>query len=174
MNLVKKHLGGFASFLLFTILTCLAFAVVALAADPSPDADFVTKLFAYIQGFGGYAGLARVSGIIVLLIASMKVSFMQPLWAKLGGLQIWLAPILGFVGGLLASLASGSFSWAAVSAYALAGGGAVFLHEILDLVKVIPGLGPIWVSIISMVESIPWIGSGGSAPVAAQSVMSKK
>lgn len=150
-------------------------AVSAAPAVPAPtaldDMSFLQKVMGFIQGFGGLSAMAKISGIILLIIATMKTTFLAPIWAKLGNLggsgisvQAWIAPILGLVAGIL-SLGS-SLSWQAALAYIGSGAGAIILHQLLDDVKSWPGLGAAYVAAINFVENSV-IGSGGQPPAAA-------
>ncbi len=139
----------FMSLYSFAAFTQTAVPPVVLA--PS---DFFAQVLAAIQGFGGLSTMLKISTVIMLIIASMKVSFLNTnVWSKLGSAQVWVAPVLGLIGGAL-SLGTGAtpVSAASIFAYVTAGAGAVFLHEILDSVKAIPGIGAIYVTIINLVE----------------------
>jgi hypothetical protein len=139
--------------------------------------DVTTFITQFIGVFhSGLSSWALYAAIITLVIASMKVSFLDDLiWNRLGNFQIWFAPFLGLVGGLIVMKANGvPLTLGAVLAYVSAGAGAVFLHELLDLVKLIPGLGPVYVSIITVIESA--LGGnpvGVNTPVAALAVAKK-
>lgn len=141
----------------------------AFAQDVLSPGDFVNQVASFVQGIGGMSTMLIVSGVIMLIIASMKVSILnQWIWSKLGSVQIWVAPSLGLIAGVL-SLGSG-ITLPAAFAYVTAGAGAVYLHEILDQVKNIPGIGAIYVSIITTVEG--WLG--GPAASAPQLKKAKK
>lgn len=134
--------------------------VAPVAATVEPSA-FFAQVLQVIQSLGGLSMLLKVSALITLIVASMKVSFLNNLvWKKLGEAQVWVAPVLGLVAGLLHLLGGSAFSWAMVFAYLSAGGGAVFLHEILDSIKAIPGLGAVYIKLINLVES----ALGGQKP----------
>lgn len=139
-------------FLLFTVLfSFLAFAQAVPA--PNPDASFWASVLGYVQQFGGLEWMAKVSGLCLLIVALVKTSFVQPLWAKLPEVvKTLLAPLIALIGGIL-SLGSG-LTFAAAVAYIGSGAGAIILHEILDGVKKIPGIGAIYLTIIGIVESI--------------------
>lgn len=150
-------------FLTFAVLFFASFAVLAQDVPPVvlPPGDFLTQVVDFIKGFGGLPSLAKISGVLVILVASMKVTFLNDLvWSKLGKYQLWVAPILGLLVGLFSQ--GTSLTLASAFAFISAGAGAVALHEVLDLVKVIPGLGSLWVSVIEAIESV----LGGPAPTA--------
>lgn len=126
-------------------------------------ADFFTQVLDFVAGWGGFSTLFKISGIITLIISTMKISALSPLWDKLGPFKVWVAPVLGLAAGILGLGSGGAeISAALVFAYVTAGGGAVILHELLDSVKSIPGIGPIWISIISVLQGF----LGGKKPVA--------
>lgn len=145
---------------LMSALIGVTISVCAYAqAAANPDSDFFSGVLAFIRDQGGMPWMAKVGAVVLLILASMKVSFLKPLWDKLGAGKVLGAPILGLIGGLV-SMGS-AFTWQGALAYITAGAGAVFFHEILDFVKAIPGLGSIYVAIIGIIENIPVVGSGG-------------
>jgi len=154
---------------LILMLTVLLGGVVSLAqvAPVDPAADFLSQVSAAVQAFGGMSTLLKIASIVGLVIASLKVSALNDMiWSKLGALQAWLAPVLGLVYGLVSMAAKGQpLTVAAVFAYLTAGAGAVVLHELLDTVKAIPGIGTVYVALINMIESA--LGGGSTPPPAA-------
>lgn len=147
-----KKFKMFAFALVAVLLSLCAYA----QATDTPTLDFLTQFLNTVKGFGGLTWAAKVSSIIMLLVASMKVSVLNDLiWKKFGEKQVWVAPLLGLVGGLLVlGFDPGSkLTLAGVLAYVTAGAGAVYLHEILDLVKAIPGLGSAYVALITLIEN---------------------
>jgi hypothetical protein len=152
-------------FWLVGLVTLIPIFVLAQVAAPTSVslADWVGLLITTLKDFimSGVTWQVKVAAVIALLISSMKVSFLQGLWAKLGDFQIWLAPILGLVAGIISVLSGGT--WTDVLGYVAAGGGAVFIHELLDIVKIIPGLGPMWTGLIDIIEKIPVVGANGTA-----------
>lgn len=137
-------------------------AAAAAGGTPLPPVDFMAQVMTAIQGMGGVSTMVKISVIVTLVIASMKVTVLNKLvWAKLGEAQVWVAPVLGLVAGILGLGASGApLTLALVFAYVSAGGGAVFLHELLDSLKAVPGLGDVYVTAIGIIEK----ALGGSQP----------
>jgi hypothetical protein len=113
-----------------------------------------TDVMAAFQGFGGLAWSMKIAVIVMIVIGLMKISSLSGLWAKLGSAQAWLAPGLGLLLGVLTLGASGTLSWSGIFAYMGSGAGAIALHELLDAVKAIPGLGTAYVSIINFIEGV--------------------
>jgi hypothetical protein len=155
MDRLHSVLNRFGMLMLFVLTVFVGGYALADSPVVAPQ-DFFAQALDTIQHFGGLPWMGKVSAAILLLVASMKVSFLnQLLWSKLGSLQAWLAPLLGLLAGIL-GLGSGgaAVTGASIFAYVVAGGGAVILHELLDSVKAIPGIGQIYVSIIGVIESL--------------------
>ena len=130
------------------------------AAAPVSIMDWLSQAFTVVQDFlsSSMTWQVKAAAVIALVISSMNVTVLnQWIWQKLGNFQIWLAPVLGLVAGIINALNGGS--WSDVWQWVAAGGGAVFVHELLDLIKLIPGLGSIYVNLINMIENIPLIGN---------------
>jgi hypothetical protein len=144
----------FKVFCVYMLVMVAGYAMAADTAVISPQ-DFLTMVLETIKGFGGVSWVVKVASVITLIVSSMKVSFLNELiWSKLGALQTWVAPLLGLVGGILALSVSGQLSLAGILAWLSAGTGAIALHELLDSVKSIPGLGAMYVGIIDMIEKL--------------------
>jgi len=146
-----------AASLIFAGVFFIGFYAVADASVIAPT-DFFARVLDVGGQLGGMSQLGKVSAIILLIVASMKVTFLNELiWQKLGEAKVWVAPALGLIGGIL-GLGAGDvpLDAARVFAYITAGVGAVALHELLDSVKAIPGIGSVYVNLISIVQS--WLG----------------
>jgi len=128
------------------------------AADVPPPvgditlADFLSQVVEVALRIGGLSTMMKVSVVILLLVSALKVGPLKALWTSLGFGQVWLAPLLALVAGLLGLGTAGApFSLALALVYMTTGAGAVFLHEILDSVKTIPGIGPVYLKAIQLV-----------------------
>jgi hypothetical protein len=100
---------------------------------------FLAEVFSAVQGFGGLSWGGKIIVIITLLISSMKVSLLRSyVWDRLGPAKVLLAPALGLVAGLM-SLDDKSLP--ALTAYVMAGAGAILLHQLLDALKETPYIG---------------------------------
>lgn len=146
---------------LLIILTLTFVGVFAFAQDvaaENTDASFFTNLFSYLKSLFDdtvkVSTMAKISGGIVLLISTMKVSFLKPLWEKLGDKKDWLAPALGLVAGIVGMFVNGSVDFNIVLAALASGALAPYVHDLLDQVKKIPGLGQIWLTIIDFIKVI--------------------
>lgn len=159
-------------FLLLGLLSTSAFAQVADGAAQLPAADFAAQVLQAIKSMGGVSTLVKVSVVLTLIVSSMKVSFLnQLIWSKLGSVKVFVAPALAIVVGVIEMMSGGSkLSLPMLMAYLAAGGGAVALHEILDALKSIPGIGSVWIALIDLVSS----ALGGPTPASASSVVDSK
>lgn len=135
--------------LLATFISCVAFAAIT-----TEDMSFFEKFLEYVKTVKDLPLVLQISGAIVLIISTMKVSFIKPLWDKLGEKQEWLAPALGLISGALMGFADGKFDWTVLFTYLFAGAGAPYLHDILDKIKAIPGLGQIWLTVIEVIKKL--------------------
>ncbi len=149
------------------MLSAFAWAGTDPAQIATDATSFFTEVIVYIHGFGGQTWLFKVSSIVMLAVAVVKtVPFLSGIWTALEGKQVWLAPLLGLLGGILTLAMAGTpITFAALVAYATAGAGGMYLYELLDLLKLIPGIGPFWVSLIGIAEGA--LGAGAK-PVAAK------
>ena len=136
--------------ILMFLLPGYVFAQEAVASS-----DFLAQVLEAVKGMGGLSGAAKVSTIVMLLISSMKVSALAKYWDKLGTAKPWASPLLGVLIGL-ASLWSGGAAptLAQLGAYMLAGAGALHLHELLDLAKKLPKVGPVYIKLIDLIEGV--------------------
>lgn len=145
----------------FSLVLCLSMmllAAIAFAQDPVPaPAETIEGFFAqtltFIKQFGGLPWVLKIAGFAAILLSTLKISVLREFtWDKLGNAKVWAAPVLGLVFGI-ASLGT-NITLASALAYISAGAGAIILHELLDSVKAIPGLGSVWVSIIDVIKSL--------------------
>lgn len=167
MNAVMKSFSA-TVVAAFVFLVFFMFARVVMGADlpaDMPTDEFFNQVLALIKGFGGLSWSMKISGVVLLILATMKVSFLRPLWDKLGNFKAIAAPVLGLLAGVLSLSLSGQLTLPGVAAYVFVGAGALTLHELLDMVKLIPGLGPIWLWVINLIQGIPAVGSGLTAKV---------
>lgn len=153
---------------LVLVLLCIApFAcIVGIAASvddsfplsDSPEiilpTDFVMQLVYAIRDMGGAGTLAQVAVIVTLLVSSMKVTVLNQLvWQRLGPFKVLAAPLFALVAGVVGLGAQGAPpSLARVVAYLSAGAGAIVLHQLLDALKAVPGLGPWYANALEVVS----------------------
>ena len=116
--------------------------------------EFFGQVLAYIGEFGGLPFVGKVAGIILLLIGTLKVSVFRPVWDMLGSYKVFVAPVLGLAAGLLSLAGGEGFNVAQVLAYVVSGAGAILLHELLDGVKALPGLGPLFQTVVTFLQGL--------------------
>lgn len=150
---MKNTLKIFLSLCMVMLFTVITFAQETVPIPVDTVEGFFSQVLTFVKQFGGLPWVLKIAGISAILISTMKVSVLRELiWDKLGNAKVWAAPLLGLLFGI-ASLGSG-LSWASALAYISAGAGAIILHELLDSVKGIPGLGSVWLSIIEVIQKI--------------------
>lgn len=132
----------------------------SIQAHPLPP-DFLAQILETVKSLGGMSKFGQISAVIMLLISALKTSGASKVWDKLGEGQVWVAPALGLVAGILGLGTGGvALTPALLVTYVFAGGGAIFLHEILDSIKAMPGLGEAYIRAIEVAERV----LGGDTP----------
>lgn len=125
----------------------------------APEQGFFEQFIETVKKYGSLDLMGKISAIILLIVASMKVSFLNNLlWSKLGDWKSAVAPALGLIAGVLSAFVGHKdLSFAAalgiIVTYFGSGVGALGLHELLDDIKAIKGIGPVYVAIIEAVQS---------------------
>lgn len=143
---MKVYLGIIALF-------CFMSAAMAQAVPmPLPDNASIEQLFsAAISLFSDFKLLSsqmKVAGVLFLLIAVVKNSMFQPLWAKLGDAKKIAAPVLSLAAFFVMQP---KLDLSVVIAAITTGAAASYLADILDLLKKIPGIGSVYVKIIDVI-----------------------
>lgn len=135
------------------LVTVIVYAQETVPLPVETVDGFFMQVLTFVKQFGGLPWVLKVAGIAAILISTLKVSILRELiWEKLGNAKAWAAPLLGLIFGI-ASLGS-DLSWASALAYMSAGAGAIILHELLDSVKTVPGIGSVWLSVIEVIQKI--------------------
>lgn len=159
---VAKRFGLLDMGIILAVCAALCFLARKVLADDGADvpaSDFFSAILELIKSFGGMSWAVKIATVVALIISSMKVSFLRPLWEKLGKGKAVLAPLLGLIAGVLSLSSSGQLTLSGVLAYMFVGAGALMVHELLDLLKGIPGLGALWVGLIDLIMKIPAVGA---------------
>jgi len=138
---------------LIILFMLMFFPIIGFAnPDELPIQDFLAQVLLAVKEFGGLPWMAKISMIIMLLVGSMKVTFLRGLiWDRLGAAKAWVALILGLIAGILNLEV---ITLPGVLAYIGAGAGAIILHQLLDLVKALPGISPFWIMIIDLIAKV--------------------
>lgn len=146
-----------------TVLYAAPVVALAAASTNMPLSDFVILIWNDIIHFGGMTWMLRLAAIFTVIISSMKVSVLKSwIWDRLGALQGWAGPVMGLLVGVVSLGSGGHLTLSGVMAYLAAGAGAPILHEILEMAKSIPTIGPLWVQLIGVIESA--LGGTSSTP----------
>lgn len=112
------------------------------------------------EKFGSFPWAAKIASLMLLVISSFKVTrggwvpVLSKLWPEADGKKPIAVLVASLVLGVLMTGAAGQITMAGVLQYVGAGAGSMLIHEILDKVKLIPGLGPVYVSAIKTIEAI--------------------
>lgn len=148
------------------ILLVLAIFPLFVMADPSPTGypvavaqageisieQFLGMIFEQVKAFGGLSWTMKVAAFLTILIGSMKVSALRKYWDKLGPYKAFASPVLSLALGVITLGVAGQISASGVFAYLFAGAGAIILHELLDAVKALPGVGPAYKAAIEFFQ----------------------
>jgi hypothetical protein len=117
------------------------------------------QLLSLIEGLGSMSPQAKIAAVVLFLTAVWNSSFLQPYWAALGNAQTLVGPVLGLVSGILSV---SPLSWSSVWTGVYGGSLAVLVIALLNAVKVLPGIGPVYVSVINFIENL--LGSPSPEP----------
>lgn len=157
---MRRFLGCLLAIVSFILVSKGIYAAEAVAAVvANPDTDFLTSVFAFVKSWGGLSSSVKISGIITLVLSTFKVSYFRGMWdalkitinGKVVSLQVLAVPVLSIIIGIIGQ---GNMSIQAIIAYVVMGAGAVFFHEILDVIKELPFASPIFKVIMSIITSI--------------------
>lgn len=142
--------------LLIFITTFLTFGVFAQDVPvENVDASFLASAWAWVQSLWSDTPLlGKITGGVILIVSSWKVSFLKPLWDKLGEKQEWVAPVLGLLGGVAALFVNGEFDLSLLLTSIAGGALAPYVHDLLDYLKAIPGIGKVWLTIIDIIKMV--------------------
>lgn len=115
--------------------------------------QFLGQVLETIRSFGGMPWTLKVAAIIMILVSSMKVSFLRPLWDKLGAFKVLASLVLSLIAGVLTlGVGPESITFQGIVAYLFAGAGSIVLHELLDVIKSLPGVGQIYTAAIEFIQ----------------------
>ncbi len=143
--------------MLFFIIGTIVFAsFAALAQGELPPTETISDMFGYaVALFHDWKGLtsqAKIASVIFLIVGATKNSALAPHWDKIAKqYKPWVAPFLSLVATLVMVRPLTLESFLAAMATGAAAG---YAANLLDLVKTIPGVGKLVVSIIDIVGAI--------------------
>lgn len=117
--------------------------------------DLLMSIMNQLAGFATMSTPARASAVIMVLLSVWKSSYFQPLWAKMGGLQVLMAPILGI---LLALVKMPHLDLASLREALTAGSAngvlAIAMHELLSVLEIMPWIGPKYKGFIAFFDNL--------------------
>ena len=155
-------MNRFKSILLSTdvafLITVVLFSCAAAATTVTDPRDFFFRAYLFFNGWGGLGQWLKAATTITLVVSTIKITPLNRLlWSPLGQYQTWVGPVVGLLAGFITQHANHE----AIFVYVTAGMGSAYIHAILDMIKLIPGIGPMWVVLIDAVEAF----LGGGTPV---------
>lgn len=127
----------------------------AAAAEEESDVSLIAKISAYIARFAAADSLTKVLLGILCILALVKTSFLRSVvgWDKMSQNAKVFVPLgMALVAGIIdLKVSTGHLVLRDVLAYVTgAGGGAILVHQLLDGVKALPGIGSVWVVLIEI------------------------
>lgn len=127
-------------------------AVAEVAAVEVPVSTIISQLMKVATDWKAFGWQAGLIALITLLLSTLKNSFLRTyLWDKLGPCKVFAAPILSM---LAIFIGMGEFSWAGALVGITTGGGAIALHQMLDGVKKMPGVGSVALSMADLLGKL--------------------
>jgi len=110
-----------------------------------------TQGWALVTGFKDLGTAGAIGGLVLLLISLVKSSLIRPLWDKMGAWKVLVAPALAFI---YTVVTVQPLTLQAVVTSLIGGAMAVATHELLDAVKQLPGVGPVFIKAIDFVKGL--------------------
>jgi hypothetical protein len=149
----------FAAF--FAILHFAFSSAHAASSSVAADGNIFTAVWSLVSGWGGLNYTVKINAIMTLLISSMKVSFLAPLWNKIKDIKITYRGVVQhinfqtyfvlFLHIIVGIITQGNYSFTAILAYVFIGGGSVYFHELADGLKNVPIIGTVleWIETVA-------------------------
>jgi len=126
-----------------------------------PEGNIFTAVWKLVSGWGGLDYTVKANAIMTILISSMKVSFLKPLWDKIKKIKITYKGVVQYIDAqiyfvlflhiAIGIITHGNYSFTAILAYVFVGGGSVYFHEIASGLKNVPIIGQVleWIETIA-------------------------
>lgn len=116
-----------------------------------------------VKTWGGMTYALKVSAIVNVIVASTKLGVFRPIWDKFKNVKITYKGqvsmldcqliFVGLITILVGVVQQGDYSFAAIVAYVISGGGSVIMHQIVDALKTVPFIKPI-IEVIEKIVSV--------------------
>lgn len=101
---------------------------------------FISEILSTVGGWKGMPVEFILSGVLALIVSSLKVDLIRSLlWDRLGSYKVLLAPGLSLLGALVVVQ---PFTWGTVWVALSTGAGAIALYEIVKALKTLPFISP--------------------------------
>jgi hypothetical protein len=118
-----------------------------------PQTETLGQIFQEAVGlFTNWKGLSyqyKIAGVLFILVGTAKNSVLAPHWEKLPkAIKPWVAPVLSLVAFLFMVQ---PFTLETALAAVATGAAAGYAAQLLDLIKMIPGVGPVIRTVIDVV-----------------------
>lgn len=155
MNMKLSKILSFAGYyVLMAVIVVFAVGRVAFADGEPTGESVLGQLFSTIGNLKGLKWQLALAGFVTVAVSALKVSAWRPLWDKLGWFKAFLAPILSLAVVYLTAWASGNLGGSTAWLALTTGVGSVALHELLDAVKGIPGVGKVPLMLTDLVAML--------------------
>lgn len=117
--------------------------------------NFLNKVFITTYLWGGLKFVGLVATLVLLVIGALKLSYLRPLWDRLGNLKSLVAPLLSLILGLTSLLISDEpITLHGLFTYLLAGSGSIILHDLFDAVKSLPFISPAYQKVVQNLQDL--------------------
>jgi hypothetical protein len=150
------------------LFTLILFPVLVFGQDVVNEttlSDLLTQISTIFNSWAAWSVTAKISGILFLAVGSIKNSIISKYtWDKLGKFKFIVAPAFSLIAHLIIV---SPFTWNTVWLALTTGICSGFLADLLDAIKVIPGIGTTWVKIVTWIGSLLGKSAGKSADKSA-------
>ena len=149
------------------IMAAAIVPVLAFAQEEVSIVELINTVVALAGDAKNLGVLGAVAAGLTLLISTMKNSLIsQYTWDKLPAWsKVFVAPVLSLIA---AAIVVTPFSLKTVGVSLLMGSASIALHDVLDSVKKMPGIGKTWLKVIDV------LGKVLRNPKLLEAVMGKK
>jgi len=130
------------SALILSILTMVLMIVAHAQVGPMAEDATIGEIFSQVvKIFGQWGGLTyqyKIAAVLFILVAVVKNSMFLPHWEKLGKFRPLVAPLLSLVAFLMMVQ---PFTLETFLAAITTGAAAAYFSQIVDVLKMFPGIG---------------------------------
>lgn len=117
--------------------------------------DYMNEIFLTVWQFGGLPFVFTIAAIVLSIIGFIKLTRLRPFWDSLGRLKPLAIPLLSLTIGIISlAIDDTPLTIQGILAYLFAGSGAIILHDVLDAVKALPGISPVYFRFIESLQGL--------------------